>query len=975
MEIIVDAAQDVNDKTFVAKMETDLEKLYLDGKQNLNRKRRSPREATSMVDQRQLRNAEHMRSARYRRATDPVDVVITYIQRQTADPANVDVEFYLSENGTVKEPIAASQVYSSLSLAAMSAEMGVEVTSRPKPLVPPDLPTPAPDHPYPVPGVQTDDVLEVVLVVPDTDYNQSGFKMDIRNRLEELYLEGSGATRRRRESPQGRRRNIIMKSAAHQGEVLTINKPGPEKWRFVRRLSTLKTSAAGHSRQRRQSTDPGNVIDIVEYRVVRTNQEVTFSFYVIRRDQVIPGSEALAVFAKFTLQRLSLTLGFEVLEPGVLLFSTGPDYTLWIILISVLGGILLIALAIFIIYWIRLCQRKAAKTKVIEMTTMEKATGMSTEFGRLRVDIARGEVVVEETSLDKRLPVKNRANGTLPDRQRENGAVQKESAAQRQAPTKRQDAKKEDGQSDASDGSMSEQEEPLFSHVQAPPAAGGGRPLPKPPPVRFRNSVYPDAHAQLPPLKPHPLVAEYGSDSERERDPAALIIPQTWYGDLERGTPYQLSSDYERRKQRPPEKRRSLRKDKKLQEKLTRELHERQDGDKKKKDLEQVADHGDANPTSRSIKKSRSDRWKLDNLPSTDIPNKKKKSKKRKVSKHKVDVAPVEDTIASSGAQPLQTSAGTTFDTTSGNLGRTAQDVRAEMAMLLGSQPPVDNQKYGYRPTDPTQYHKLTPEELLLEQQQQQQRDLEIKTRWAMERNRLSRMLDDAFSLKMSSLQYPVSPGPPIPAYQPGVDGPNQDAYSQPEDLGSRPTTSGFSSHDYLTSTGLPATANPFSALPGSTDRLSFRNPPPLRHGYGHSLPTPQGHAPAPQAFPYSSLRGSSELPRYTVQPVYHTSPSLYAHLSPRGIDSRGRYGLYRESLSDGQRHSSRRHKHRDENTNPVGGDRAEARTSSTPRASREEELKVLRQQNDAMQKQLAEQRRDLEQVLAAVGQPQTEIV
>ena len=52
---------------------------------------------------------------------------VTYIQRDTVDPTNVDLEFYMSENGTVQEPAAASAVYSTLSLGRMSAEMGVEV--------------------------------------------------------------------------------------------------------------------------------------------------------------------------------------------------------------------------------------------------------------------------------------------------------------------------------------------------------------------------------------------------------------------------------------------------------------------------------------------------------------------------------------------------------------------------------------------------------------------------------------------------------------------------------------------------------------------------------------------------------------------------------------------------------------------------------------------------------------------------------
>ena len=56
------------------------------------------------------------------------------------------------------------------------------------------------------------------------------------------------------------------------------------------------------------------------------------------------------------------------------------------------------------------------------------------------------------------------------------------------------------------------QEGPLFSHVTSTPQAA--RTLPKPPPVRFRNSVYPDS--KLPPLKPHALVGECISDTDKD---------------------------------------------------------------------------------------------------------------------------------------------------------------------------------------------------------------------------------------------------------------------------------------------------------------------------------------------------------------------------------------------------------------------------------------------------------------------------
>ena len=235
-------------------------------------------------------------------------------------------------------------------------------------------------------------------------------------------------------------------------------------------------------------------------------------------------------------------------------------------------------------------------------------------------------------------------------------------------------------------------------------------------------------------------------------------------------------------------------------------------------------------------------------------------------------------------------------------------------------------------------------------------------------------MLDDAFSLKMSSLNVPPTAGPPNPVYQPGPDRPNLEAYTKPEVI-IPATVHPEQEYPHQTSS---LHANPFSTLPGYTDRHSFRNPPPVPppREY-HSVPTP-GYPQAHQTSPYSSLRASSELPRYTGQPAYHTNPALYRHLSPRSVDLRGPYGLYGESLqsygdlTDKRRHSSKRHysKRREEHGTSRRGEGLEGITPS-----RDEELRLLRQHNDAMQMQLMEQKRDLEQALAAVGQPRTEIV
>ena len=48
--------------------------------------------------------------------------------------------------------------------------------------------------------------------------------------------------------------------------------------------------------------------------------------------------------------------------------------------------------------------------------------------------------------------------------------------------------------------------------------------------------------------------------------------------------------------------------------------------------------------------------------------------------------------------------AGPSFDVASGDMGRTADDMRTEMAMLLGNQPAS---MYGYRSNNSTQYYEV----------------------------------------------------------------------------------------------------------------------------------------------------------------------------------------------------------------------------------------------------------------------------
>ena len=61
-------------------------------------------------------------------------------------------------------------------------------------------------------------------------------------------------------------------------------------------------------------------------------------------------------------------------SPGITLFaspSPAEDYSIWIIVVSVVCAVLLIIVIIFLIYWICLCHRKAHQSKVIEMVRQQ----------------------------------------------------------------------------------------------------------------------------------------------------------------------------------------------------------------------------------------------------------------------------------------------------------------------------------------------------------------------------------------------------------------------------------------------------------------------------------------------------------------------------------------------------------------------------------------------------------------------------
>ena len=145
---------------------------------------------------------------------------------------------------------------------------------------------PTPDHPYPIPSYGTEDILQMTMVVPQNiDVTQEGFKKDIRNKLEAVYLDGlKGGSRRMKRSPMideilhGDAYPLSTKLQVSMNEGILDEKLGMSAssnglsniWEsFVRHFWSLMVSSdklqnvGYHSRRRRQTVDPSNTTEVM----------------------------------------------------------------------------------------------------------------------------------------------------------------------------------------------------------------------------------------------------------------------------------------------------------------------------------------------------------------------------------------------------------------------------------------------------------------------------------------------------------------------------------------------------------------------------------------------------------------------------------------------------------------------------------------------------------------------------------------
>ncbi|XP_072032839.1 uncharacterized protein [Amphiura filiformis] len=202
MKLSVDKAIDISDPVFVADLEKNLEDLYTEGIKDsrLDRSKRSVYMAEHMIDKPETRGAVDRR----RRDTNTqLDVTITSLSRDSTQPEEVTVIFYVTEEGTVVSATDTSAVFEDLGVAKMSAGLGLEVLELPEPVTPLP-PSTTTGYPYPIPPAGDKDLLTVTMTVDDTiDISSPQFTNALENDLEILYLDGitsKSSGRRRRSS-------------------------------------------------------------------------------------------------------------------------------------------------------------------------------------------------------------------------------------------------------------------------------------------------------------------------------------------------------------------------------------------------------------------------------------------------------------------------------------------------------------------------------------------------------------------------------------------------------------------------------------------------------------------------------------------------------------------------------------------------------------------------------------------------------
>ncbi|XP_071501693.1 uncharacterized protein [Diadema antillarum] len=989
MNINVDVSEDVSDPVFLQTISNGLEVLFIDGLENTaNRKRReiqpfsgkirgnlewifrgkenmnlwSMKSEKTYVFKRDGETVSHERQRRD--ALDPseeYEVPILNSTRPLSDDMAVVIVFYVLENETLVAATEADAVYDTLTIGAMSAELGYEVIGRPRPIIP--TPPTTPDYPFPIPPAAESNWLQLTMVV-NASVNESDvdFQRDLRNNLEFLYINGSAEL----ENTSGRRRR---RSGVEFGDEDADG--GSEEGRN------------GGSIRNRRAADPSTEHEVALQMVNRDEVDnVNAVFYVVTEGVVVPGETALPPYESFTLDELEEVLGYAVLIPGVTLYLTPADTGWewwWYFLIVVLSLFLLIILLLCFYQFIW----KGWKAKDTPIKPVEKMVDRSTsiELGVLKVDIkpkATTALVLKETALNGKKASSRRpkeaesASREAEDKERQISRSTSSSQSKRRS-KKGQKLKDEH----VKRGYLSEENEQLFSHVYA----NAVRKPKTQKPASFQNAVYPQAD-RLPPLKQRLLVAYSESESEVSSKQLRMMrkagVPKSWYTTHLNKDPEELKEDIEREKRRQTKK-----KEKKLQQEI----------DHKRMQSEIDAVLGGTiyeeikNPTVRKLKESRTDRWKP-----TDDPVNSRKRRREIADDHGSGEIPVKLVTA----RPLESTAPAPSVPKD-------QQIKKEIQELLkrGTRPaPVPGPSFKNPPG-------LTDAEAK-EIAEKKDREVKLRRKWAEERKRIERILDEAFSLSSSTFQDPSTPRSSSPSEKPSRKNPAAPVAAGRNERGHGPdrgnvvplgsldrqryTGGGVPNYDYVPAyesylPGMTSTRLPWQQLGSSPmyeTQLGVRDP--MMDPYNQRSIRP---VPLEYEFLPSQFRSEGAAPAYgvSVSPLrtrgahhttspYPTDPRreiLRADLvrsSEISIDS-SLHPMVVPSRTNGPVGPASTHRQEGGGGARVGGGGG---GGGGREQSQEAEMQLIREENASMQRRLAEQGRKLQQVLAMIGQPNSSI-
>ncbi|XP_041472732.1 mucin-3A-like [Lytechinus variegatus] len=549
-------------------------------------------------------------------------------------------------------------------------------------------PTTTPDYPYTIPPANQADWLKVALII-DTAFDETNATFQKQLRNDLEFLYVNGSA-------------ILETNSARTRRDVKMEYPGD----MVFQGDNLV--------RERRAADPSSLTEVALESVDRSQAEgedVDVVFYVVDQGSVVPGATALIPYQQFSLQELEGVLGYQVVSPGVTLFltatPTGLDWW-WYLLIALAALFLLIVIFLIIYFY---CWSK--KTAIKSLDKVDRSTSVELGFLRLEKE-TKPKLVVMETVLEEKTSKRGQVNGSA---SREAGKERlTEDGTQKYKRKKKSKRAKESTREYAKRGYLSDEDDQLFSHVDV----HATKPKTKKPPGASRvqnNMVYPEAE-RLPPLKHRSLVAYSETESELSNEQLRMMrragMPKSWYTTHIDKDPEELKKDIAREKKKQRKK-----KEKKIQDQLTAEQMQ--------KEFDAVLDgmdeQGIKNPTARQLQYTRTDRWKP------------------KVVKRKSEIPESAGDIDESAVRlirtrPLESEAPPVPN---------HEDIKREIVELLKRGPPKAVR-------GPFSNTASVSQEEAKEAVEKKEREVRLRRKWAEERKRLNRILDEAFALSSTSL-------------------------------------------------------------------------------------------------------------------------------------------------------------------------------------------------------------------------------